>query len=294
MGISRRMIQRLTRKRAITLNRRPAYLGRKTRSGDRIGARIAAPEPATLQAVAIPLRVVHEDDDLLVVDKPAGLLVHPTSPHHHRTLSHGVAHHFQARGIQARVRPVHRLDRETSGLMIFATSAWSHQRIDRQLRDGSIIREYLALVEGEVKGEKGSIDAPIGREGGAVGKRVTDPTGRPALTRYTVVERLRDATLLRLRLETGRTHQIRVHLAAMGHPVIGDARYGGRRWRGSGRHALHAAELAFTHPRTGAPLRFSAPLPAEMARLLDELRNDSGESQHQLLEQDDREEGDDR
>lgn len=265
LGISRRMIQRLTRARGIQRNRQPAHLAGKVRAGDVIAARAAFEEPATLAPIPMELDVVLEDSHVLVVNKPPSVLVHPTAPNHRRTLAHGVAWHWAQQGLQARVRPVHRIDRDTSGLVLFAKSALAHGRLDAALRNGAVKREYLAIVAGELAEDAGVIDAPIGSAPGRPGLRAVRPGGDPARTRFQVQQRFGEATLLRLALETGRTHQIRVHLAHIGHPVLGDRQYGGA--GGIRRQALHAARLEFPHPATGVPVACEAPLPDDMARL---------------------------
>jgi RluA family pseudouridine synthase len=272
MGISGRMIQRLTRSEGVQLNRRPAFLGRAVRSGDVVSARVSSDEEAGLPPVEMPLAIAHEDADLLVIDKPAFLLVHPTAPEHDRTLAHGVAHHFAALGLQAKVRPVHRIDRDTSGLVLFAKSAFAHQHLDRQLREGGVRREYLALVRGAVAGDEGVVDAPIGRDRRNPNLRVVRPDGEPAVTRWRVTERFPAATLLALELETGRTHQIRVHLGHLGHPVLGDRQYGRAGLRLMPRQGLHAWRLAFTQPTSGEPVALEAPLPDDMAAAAEALR----------------------
>jgi 23S rRNA pseudouridine1911/1915/1917 synthase len=264
LGVSRRMIQRLTRSRGITLNRKPAQLSRKVAAGDLLGIRTSEQDGTGLAPVEMPLVIVHEDDDLLVIDKPAGLLVHPVAPHHVRTLAHGVAHHFQRRGLQAKVRPVHRLDRDTSGLILFAKSAFAHQHLDRQLRDRTLRRGYLALVHGTVKPDRGEIHAPIRRQTGNPALREVNAGGEDAVTRYEVVERLRNATAVALLLDTGRTHQIRVHMQHLGHPLLGDAQYGGPRIAGLTRQALHAWKLELDQPRTGARIGLVAARPPDL------------------------------
>lgn len=271
MRISRRMIQRLTRSQGVQLNRRAAFLGRKVKAGDVVSARVAPEEEEVLTPVPMELAVVHEDAEVLVLDKPPFLLVHPTSPGQGRTLAHGVAHHFREQGLRARVRPVHRLDRDTSGLVLFARTATAHAALDRQLREGTLRREYLALVHGVIREEEGRIDAPIGRHPNQPHLRAVRGGGEPAATRFRVEERFAAATLLRLVLETGRTHQIRVHLAHLGHPVLGDRQYGRAGLDRITRQALHAAHLAFTHPSSGERLDFEAPLPADMRRLREGL-----------------------
>jgi 23S rRNA pseudouridine1911/1915/1917 synthase len=273
LRISRRRIQKLTRSRGIELNRRPAFLGKKVRPGDVITARAAADEEIGLDPVPMELDIVHEDADLLVVNKPPFLLVHPTAPHHRSTLAHGIAHHFLQQGLRAKFRPVHRLDRDTSGLLLVAKTPVAHQRLDLQLRERRMRREYLALVQGVVGQDSGVIDAPIGRHKQTPNLRaVRSQAGEPARTRFEVVERYPSATLVRLELETGRTHQIRVHLAHLGHPVLGDTGYGGPETPPLKRPALHAARLSFSHPSTDEPLDFTSALPPDLAAVQDRLR----------------------
>ena len=268
LEVSRRMIQRLTRSQGVSLNGRPAFLARKVRVGDVVAARIATREEAGLGPVKMDLAIAYEDSDVLVVDKPPFLLVHPTAPAHRETLAHGVAHHLRERGLETRVRPVHRIDRDTSGLVLFAKSAFAHQHVDRQLRERELRREYLALVQGRVVAESGEVDAPIGRHPRDPSLRaVRQEGGEEARTRFTVVERLSDTTLLELELETGRTHQIRVHLAHLGHPLLGDLQYGGPRVPGLRRQALHAFRLRFRQPTRGDEVRCEAPLPADLAEV---------------------------
>lgn len=271
LGVSGRMIQRLTRSRGISLNRKPAQLARKVKAGDIVAVRVGEDADSSLGPVSMGLDVVHEDDDLVVVNKPPFLLVHPVAPHHTRTLAHGIAHHLRAAGVRAKVRPVHRLDRDTSGLVLFAKSAFAHQHLDRQLRERTMRRVYLALVEGCVETDHGVIDAPIARRREQPALREVRTGGDDARTSYRVLERLDGATLVELELETGRTHQVRVHMAHLGHCVLGDAQYGGRGVPGLERQALHAWKLGFSQPRTGAMVEVKAELPADLAAVRERL-----------------------
>jgi RluA family pseudouridine synthase len=219
------------------------------------------------------LDIVYEDGDLLVANKPPFVLVHPTMAEHRSTLAHGIAFHLQEQGLRTRVRPVHRIDRDTSGLVLFAKSGFAHQRLDRQLRERTLEREYLALVHGALPEESGVVDLPIGRDKQLHSQlRVVRSGGEPAVTRYGVVERLEGATLVRLAMETGRTHQIRVHMAHLGYPVLGDRQYGRQGLSLIKRQALHASRLAFHHPSSGEPVSCEAPLPEDMAGLRELLR----------------------
>ncbi|MDR0788293.1 MAG: RluA family pseudouridine synthase [Gemmatimonadota bacterium] len=274
LGISGRMIQRLTRGRGVTLNGRPAFMDRLVRAGDVIAARIADRETPTLPPVEIPLSIVYEDADLVVVDKAPGELVHPTAPHHTRTVAHGLAHRYAGQGIELKVRPVHRLDRDTSGVLLVAKTAFAHQRLDRQLREGTLTREYLAVVEGVIEEEEGVIDQPIGPSRKDPRLRMVRPDGQHAVTRFSVLERLPGATVVQVALETGRTHQIRVHTASAGHPIVGDMSYGAARSPWIRRPALHAVRLRFDHPATGEPLEVSSPIAPDIEALRARTRRD--------------------
>ncbi|HYR11027.1 MAG TPA: RluA family pseudouridine synthase [Longimicrobium sp.] len=271
MSVSRRMIQRLTRAKGLQHNRRAAWLNAKVRAGDVVSARLHPAESAGLAPVPMDLRVVYEDAEVLAVDKPPFLLVHPTSPEQDRTLAHGVAHHLAQQGVHAKVHPVHRIDRDTSGLVVFAKTGHAHHRLDLQLRAGELKREYLALVDGVVEGERGVIDAPIGRDPRNPVLRVVRKDGDAAVTRWEVAARYPTATLLRLELETGRTHQIRVHLLHAGHPVLGDRQYGRKGQHLLKRQALHASHLAFAHPTSGEPIRLDAELAPDMQAAVEML-----------------------
>jgi RluA family pseudouridine synthase len=272
MGVSRRMIQKLTRAKGLRHNRKPAWLAAKVRAGDTVSARLQTGETPGLEPVEMELAVVHEDGDVLVLDKPPFLLVHPTAPDQDRTLAHGVAWHLRQQGVHAAVHPVHRIDRDTSGLVLFARTGHAHHRLDVQLRAGEIERHYLALVDGVMTEDGGTIDAPIARHPRNPSLRTVREGGEQAVTHWEVVERYPAATLVRLRLETGRTHQIRVHLAHAGHPVLGDRQYGRRGMDMIKRQALHAARLAFVHPSSGERIELEAPLAPDMAEAVERLK----------------------
>jgi 23S rRNA pseudouridine1911/1915/1917 synthase len=240
---------------------------------------VRLPEPGSDQVApeaGVVFRVVYADDDVAVVDKPAGLVVHPGAGHHEGTLVGGLLSRFPdlaelvAAGVCAADRPgiVHRLDKGTSGLLAVARTAGAYEALVGQLAERSMERRYLALVEGDVADDRGEIDAPIGRSTRTPTKMAITAGGRSAVTGYTVVERRPGpppTTYVELALQSGRTHQIRVHMAAIGHPVVGDARYGTPdKTLGSGRFFLHAYRLAFTHPATGARLEFESPLPEDL------------------------------
>jgi 23S rRNA pseudouridine1911/1915/1917 synthase len=251
--------------------------------GDVIEIELPAPVPTAVDAEPIPLAVLYEDADLLVVDKPAGLVVHPAPGHRSGTLVNALLHHVKdLSGIGGVLRPgiVHRLDRDTSGLLLVAKNDASHRALSAALKRRAIRRIYTVAAWGHLAADDVDVDAPIGRSRSDRRRMAVVPDGRSALTRLRRLARWRAADLLQAELQSGRTHQIRVHLAHIGHPVVGDATYGAHALRGLGgpdrgwarelasrvpRQFLHAAELSFAHPRTGAPLRFRSPLPAELA-----------------------------
>jgi 23S rRNA pseudouridine1911/1915/1917 synthase len=251
------------------------------REGSRIT--VTLPEPGGDRVMAesqVEFAVVHADAELVVINKPAGLVVHPGAGHTGGTLVGGILSRFPDvgalvdDGICPADRPgiVHRLDKGTSGLMVVARTSAAYENLVAQLADRSMQRRYIALVEGMVVDDRGEVDAPIGRSTRTPTKMAVSSAGRPARTDYTVLERRsepRELSLVELRLETGRTHQIRVHMAAIGHPVVGDARYGAPdRTLGSGRFFLHAFRLAFAHPGDGQRVEFAAELPTDLAQYL--------------------------
>ncbi|MCL0102202.1 RluA family pseudouridine synthase [Dehalococcoidia bacterium] len=241
--------------------------------GDTISVIVPNPEPTTLIPQAMPLNVVHEDKDLLVIDKPAGLTVHPGPGHPDHTLVNAVlAHCPDLTGIKGTVRPgiVHRLDKETSGLIIVAKNDHSQTILSAQMKNREIHKHYLALVRGIVPFEFQAIDAPIGRDLQNRKRMAVTTNGRQAKTECRTVEKREAHTLLKCKLITGRTHQIRVHLASIGHPVIGDPIYG-RKDPLLQRQFLHAASLCFQHPTTGLPIKCQAPLPPDLKALLEQL-----------------------
>jgi len=231
------------------------------------------PDPRAAEFVpqCIPLAIVHEDAALLVIDKPAGLVVHPGSGNWDGTLANALLHHAPALASVARAGIVHRLDKDTSGLLVVAKTAIAQTSLVRQLQARSVHREYLALATGDIA-RGGIVDAPIGRHPVKRTSMAVVRTGKPAITRYEVRERLGDCTLLSCRLETGRTHQIRVHLAALGHPLVGDPAYGRGRGPKFQRQALHAWRLALDHPISHQHMQWESPLPDDFAGLLNLLR----------------------
>jgi len=229
------------------------------------------PQAAAHAAEPIALAIVHEDAALIVVDKPPGLVVHPGSGNWQGTLMNALLHHTPSLAALPRAGIVHRLDKDTSGLIVVAKTLTAQTDLVRQLAARTVKREYLAVASGDV-GRGGTIDAPIGRHPTRRTKMAVVATGKPARTHYTVVERFGVATLLRCALETGRTHQIRVHFASLGHPLVGDPAYGRRSAIAFARQALHAARLALVHPVSREPCEWNAAPPADFEALLASLR----------------------
>jgi len=224
----------------------------------------------------IPLDIVYEDDDIIVINKPQGMVVHPAAGARAGTLVNALLAHTRGlSGIGGKERPgiVHRLDKDTSGLLVVAKHDRAHISLARQLQAREVLREYAAIVHGRVRADRGRVDAPIGRHPVNRKRMAVVFGGRPAVTDYEVLERFAEYSYLRLVLQTGRTHQIRVHMAHLGHPVVGDPVYGSRRspWELEGQ-CLHARRLGFRHPRTGAWMTFTTPLPEHMERVLEDLR----------------------
>ncbi len=261
--------------------------GYTLRTGGRIEVEVPPPAPLAVEPEAVPLVVLYEDAHMLAIDKPPGMVVHPAPGARRGTLVHALAHRLgDLGGVGDPERPgiVHRLDRDTSGVLLVARRASAHEALARQFRERTVEKCYLALVRGRLEPETGVVDRPVGRHP-RERKRMSTRSrhGRVAVTRWTVLERLPGATLVRLEPETGRTHQLRVHLAAVGHPIVGDAVYGVRRTGRValpgvpfGRQALHAAEIRFTHPASGARMTVRAPLPTDLEELLAALRQAAG------------------
>jgi len=279
--LSRSRIQTLIRSGHATLNNRTVKPHAKLTAGATVTLEIPPAEPVSLRPEPLPLDVRYEDADLLVVNKPAGLVVHPAAGHASGTLVNALlAHCPDLAGIGGELRPglVHRLDRDTSGLLVVAKNQTAMRQLVVQFKQRTVTKEYLALVWGTPVPRTGRIETMIGRNPRNRKKMCTRPAaGRVAVTHYETVEQFAGTALLRVRIETGRTHQIRVHLAHLGHPVVGDKQYGRTRGRRlplpAPRQMLHAARLAFRHPRTDMELCFTAPLPEDMAGLLAALRN---------------------
>ncbi|MBI4608937.1 MAG: RluA family pseudouridine synthase [Candidatus Rokubacteria bacterium] len=288
--LSRTRLQSLVASGRVIVAGEPRKAAYRVRPGERVSVTVPPPELERLVPEAVPLSIVYEDEHLLVVDKPAGMVVHPGAGHTSGTLAAALlAHAPSLAGVGGPGRPgiVHRLDKGTSGLLVVAKRPRAYTALVKQFAARRVSRCYLALVHGELTPSRGVIEAPIGRHPRDRTRMAIRPAGegKAALTHYTVIERFPGFTYLEARLGTGRTHQIRVHLASLGHPVVGDDTYGRRAMprirdpilsalvNGLSGVALHAATLGLVHPVSGQPLDFTSPLPDRIARLLSHLRN---------------------
>ncbi|ETA74350.1 RluA family pseudouridine synthase [Ligilactobacillus equi] len=271
--LSRSQLKKLLAEGHLTVNNQVVKAKYKVQAGDVI--KVMIPEPKHLDIVAekMDLDIVYEDEDVLVVNKPQGMVVHPAPGHESGTLVNGLLAHSPLSTINGTFRPgiVHRIDKDTSGLLMVAKNDLAHQSLAQQLKEKTNLREYLALVHGNLKENEGTIDAPIGRHPIDRKRQAVVKDGRQAVTHFKVRERFGDYTLVSCRLETGRTHQIRVHMKYIGHALVGDPVYGPKKTITGKGQFLHAAKLGFTHPRTGEWLEFEAPLPDVFAQTLDRL-----------------------
>ena len=279
-ALTRSQAARLIAEGRVRVNGKPAAKSARLSGGETVTVGVPQLRETALPPQDIPLDVVYEDDDVIVVNKPTGLVVHPAPGHPDGTLVNALLHHCgdSLSGIGGEKRPgiVHRIDRDTSGLIIAAKNDAAHLALSAQLKDHSLSRTYECLVTGNMKQDSGTVDAPIGRSSADRKKMAVVPTGRRAVTHWEVVARYPGVTHLRCRLETGRTHQIRVHMAYIGHPILGDTVYGAKKpVPGLTGQCLHAAGLRFVHPRTGEPVELHCPLPPEFTAMLQKLQNKS-------------------
>ncbi len=278
LGLTRSRLRQLISEGNVLVNSAAVKPAHRLRPGDLVSVSVPAPRPSGVVAQDIPIAVVYQDADLVVIDKPAGLSVHPGPGHPDRTLVNGLlALCPDIQGIGGEIRPgiVHRLDKDTSGLMIAAKTQDAHNRLSKQIKDREVSKGYLALVEGIPSPESGTIDVPIGRDPRRRTRMAVVPEGRESRTGYRLIERATAHGLLELQLHTGRTHQARVHLAWLGHPLLGDGVYG-RRSPLLPRHFLHAHYLAFAHPVSGEPMEFRSQLPADLQAAFEAARRGEG------------------
>ena len=290
LGLSRSQAKKWIEEKAIQLNQKPAKPSFHVRAGDLISGTLPEPKPLSFMPEALPITVLYEDASIIVVDKPAGMVVHPAYGNPSGTLVNALVHHCKdLGGINGVLRPgiVHRLDKDTSGVMVVAKNDEAYHHLIRQFKNRAVEKVYVALAYGNVRQEEGTIDSAIGRHP-SERKRMSTRTrkGRPAVTQWKVIERFHGFTFLEIHPQTGRTHQIRVHLSSVGHPLLGDPVYGRKGRPGTlrdpvlrgcvermGRQALHAQRLGFIHPRTGERVEFTSPLPVDMREVLEWLRS---------------------
>lgn len=270
--LSHSLVVRLKHQSKIKVNGYPTHVNYRINAGDIITIDTDLTEESKIIPESIPLDIVYEDADFLVVNKPSGMSTHPSRIGGTGTLANAVTYYWQGLGRNTLFRPINRLDKDTSGLILIANSQFAHQGIFNQIKGRSLERRYIALVEGTMANDSGSIDQPIAREDDFGRRRLVRSDGQPAVTHYKVLEKYPGHTLLSLKLETGRTHQIRVHLSYIGHPLCGDFLYGCASPL-INRQALHANKLRFIHPRSGKEIILEVPLAADIQAAVDYLKN---------------------
>jgi 23S rRNA pseudouridine1911/1915/1917 synthase len=276
--LSRTFVKELIVRGKITVGGEPKKGSYRVKVEDRVAADVPEPEPVDIKAEDIPLAVLYEDEDIVVINKPQGMVVHPAHGHYEGTMVNALlAQVDDLSGINGELRPgiVHRLDKDTSGVLVVAKNDVAHRRLSELIKDHDFKREYRALVHGIISENLGTVDAPIGRDPKDRKKMAVVKNGRPAVTKYEVIKRYKNYTYLNIELETGRTHQIRVHMTFIGHPVVGDPAYGIRK-----RHfdtegqVLHAYKLGFIHPMKGTYMEFTAPVPDYFEKILEKLNQE--------------------
>ena len=272
--ISRSQLQKWIEDGNVTVNGEKVKPKYKLAVGDRVVVQPEKPQKIDLEPENIPLDIVYEDDDVIVVNKPQGMVVHPAPGHPNHTLVNALLYHSPLSTINGEFRPgiVHRIDKDTSGLLMIAKNDLAHRSLAAQLKAKTNEREYVALVHGVIKEERGTIDAPLGRSKKDRKKQAVVEDGHHAVTHFKVLERFKHYTLVSCRLETGRTHQIRVHMKYIGHPLAGDPLYGPRKTLPGNGQYLHARLLGFKHPRTGKQMTFTSPLPEYFQKMIDHLK----------------------
>ena len=282
LGLSRSAAQKLMEEGCVTLMGKPGKKNDRLNVGDIVEVTIPEPREVDVAPTEIPLDIVYEDQDVVVINKPKGLVVHPAAGHQDDTLVNGLLYAMgdSLSGINGELRPgiVHRIDKDTSGLLAVAKNDLAHTVLASQLKDHTMARTYEAIVCGTLKEDSGTVDAPIGRHPTDRKKMcVTERNSKPAVTHWEVIRRYRGYTHIRCRLETGRTHQIRVHMAYLGHPILGDTVYGRKKAElGQDSQCLHAGALCFRHPRDGRPVMVFAPLPDYFQKVLEKLEKTEG------------------
>lgn len=270
--LSTRLIKKAGMEKRILVNEEIKKLNYIVTKGDYIKIDLNREENQNIDPQNIPIDIVYEDEDIIVVNKPPYMVVHPTKSHRDGTLANGVLYHFKEQGEDCIVRLVSRLDMDTSGLVIIAKNQHSHMFLSKEMSANSVEKIYLAIVHGRLKEKYGTVNQPIGRPSVESIKREVMDDGQNSITHYEVLEEYGDASLVKLRLETGRTHQIRVHLSYMGSPIYGDSLYGKEDDNFIMRQALHAHKLKFIHPKTKKEITLESPIPQDMKNLIDKIK----------------------
>jgi len=279
LHISERLIKQLKFADKIFLNSVPVHVNAAVKEGDLLEALVETEEfNESITPESMDLDILYEDENLIAINKPPNMVVHPTCIHQTGTVANGLVHHLLCKGVKTLVRPVSRLDRDTSGIIIFALNPYIQQGLIRQMGDKAFVKEYIGLAHGIFERDRGIIDLPIKRLDGSIMLRHVSPDGAPSVTHYEVIEQFSNAAYLKFKLETGRTHQIRVHCQAAGHPLIGDTLYHLPEFEGiftglMQRQALHSHRVIFTHPYTNKTLDLIAPIPDDITHALEILRN---------------------
>lgn len=274
LALSERLIKKLKYDGKVFCNSHPVYVNTVVKTGDVVEVTIEFIEDCPdMVPESIPIDILYEDDTLIALNKQPNIVVHPTSSHPSGTVANAVMYHLLQKGISRKIRPVSRLDRDTTGIILFAKNQFVQEFLIRQMTDKTFQKGYLGVVSGVFEQSRGTIDLPIERKPGSIMERHVSPTGAPSVTHYEVVEQFPDASLLKFNLETGRTHQIRVHCQAAGHPLIGDTLYSDQKTELIHRQALHSHTATFIHPYSKQFLSLSAPMPEDMAALIRQLKS---------------------